>query len=257
MENRKQFTMYESIYKSLQRIRNKKDRADAYDAICAYALYNQEPNLETASDAVAIAFELIRPVLDSARKKAEIGKQGGSKPKAKCKQTTREKENEEEKEVEGEKENENEEEIEKESLFLSAGGESARARAATNIELMCIGLTPGEYCGVTSERVEWVLSATEALFDKYRHCKPEPWDCRKVFQYCAAPENLRLLEYAFETAAVAGKAGDWRYIDGIMNRLSVRDIHTPEQAREWDEERPDMGDAESAHIQRVLREDAI
>ena len=97
--------MYESIYKSLQRIRNKKDRADAYDAICAYALYNQEPNLETASDAVAIAFELIRPVLDSARKKAESGKQGGSKPKAKGKQSLREKENEEEKEVEGEKEN--------------------------------------------------------------------------------------------------------------------------------------------------------
>ena len=253
MESRKQFTMYESIYKSLQRIRNKKDRADAYDAICAYALYNQEPSLETASDAVAIAFELIRPVLDSARKKAESGKQGGSKPKAKCKQTTREKENEEEKEVEGEKENE--EEIEKESLLLSAGGESARARAATDEELLSIGLTPGEYCGVTSERVEWVLSATEELIGKYRHCEPEPWDCRKVFQHCAAPENLRLLEYAFETAAVAGKAGDWRYIDGIMNRLSVRDIHTPEQAREWDEERPDMGDAEPDDIQRVLRED--
>lgn len=259
MENRKQFTMYESIYKSLQRIRNKKDRADAYDAICAYALYNQEPNLETASDAVAIAFELTRPVLDSARKKSESGKQGGSKtkqdgskPKAKGKQTTREKENEEEKEVEGEKENE--EEIEKESLFLSAGGESAHARAATDKELLSIGVKPGEYCGVTSERVEWVLSATEALFDKYRHCRPEPWDCRKVFQYCAAAENLCLLEYAFETAAVAGKAGDWRYIDGIMNRLSVRGIHTPEEAREWDEARPDMGDAEPADIQRVLME---
>ena len=238
MESRKQFTMYESIYKSLQRIRNKKDRADAYDAICAYALYNQEPSLETASDAVAIAFELIRPVLDSARKKAENGKQGGSKPKAKCKQTQREKENDEEKEVEGEKENE--EEIEKESLFLSAGGEFAHARAATDKELLSIGLTPGEYCGVTHERVEWVLSTTKALMDKYRHCEPEPWDCRKVFQHCAVPENLVLLEYAFETAAVAGKAGDWRYIDGIMNRLNARDIHTPEEAREWDEERPDI-----------------
>ena len=106
MDDRKQFTMYESIYKSLQRIRNKKDRADAYDAICAYALYNTAPNLETASDSVAIAFELTKPVLDSARKKAENGKQGGSKPKANRKQKASEKENEEE------KENENENEIE-------------------------------------------------------------------------------------------------------------------------------------------------
>ena len=108
MENRKQFTMYESIYKSLQRIRNKKDRSDAYDAICAYALYNTEPDLDSASDAVAIAFELTRPVLDSARKKAENGKQGGSKQKAKGKQTVSEKENEKEKEKEVEIEKEKE-----------------------------------------------------------------------------------------------------------------------------------------------------
>ena len=139
--------------------------------------------------------------------------------------------------------------------FSGGAADSAREEAS-EAELLSIGVKPGEYCGVTSERVEWVLSATEALFDKYRHCKPGPWDCRKVFQYCAIPENLRLLEYAFETAAVAGKAGDWRYIDGIMNRLNVRDIHTPEEAREWDEERPDIGGAEPADIHRVLREDS-
>lgn len=112
MENRKQFTMYESIFKSLQRIRNKKDRADAYDAICAYALYNEKPDLESVSDAVAIAFELTRPVLDSARKKSENGKQGGSKTKANGKQTaSKAKQTETEKEVEIEKE------IEKESLY--------------------------------------------------------------------------------------------------------------------------------------------
>lgn len=122
----------------------------------------------------------------------------------------------------------------------SGGAADSAREEASEAELLSIGLAPGEYCGVTSERVEWVLSTTEALMDKYRHCRPEPWDCRKVFQHCVVPENLVLLEYAFETAAVAGKAGDWRYIDGIMNRLSVRDIHTPEEAREWDEERPDM-----------------
>lgn len=127
---------------------------------------------------------------------------------------------------------------------ISGGAADSAREEASEAELLSIGVKPGEYCGITSERVEWVRSTTESLMDKYRHCEPEPWDCRKVFQYCAAPENLRLLEYAFETAAVAGKAGDWRYIDGIMNRLNARDIHTPEEAREWDEERPDMQHAD-------------
>ena len=241
MENRKQCTMYEIIYKSLQRIRNKKDRADAYDAICAYALYNQEPNLETASDAVAIAFELIRPVLDSARKKAESGKQGGSNPKAKGKQTPREKENEEEKEVEGEKENENEEEIEKESLFLSAGGESARARAATESELLSIGIKPGEYHGITLALVEETRHVTETLYKKYLPGRPlAPYDYKKVFRYCGSSGRAVLLDYAFERATLAGKSGDWRYVDGIMDTLFCRGITTEEQARRWDEERPDL-----------------
>jgi hypothetical protein len=240
--------MYESIYKSLQRIRNKKDRADAYDAICAYALYNQEPNLETASDAVAIAFELIRPVLDSARKKAESGKQGGSKtkqdgskPKAKGKQAPREKESEEEKEVEGEKENENEEEIEKESLSLSAGGECAGARAATDYELLSIGIGPGEYHGITLALVEETRRVTETLYKKYlsgRH--PAPYDYKKVFRYCGSSGRATLLDYAFEQTAIAGKSGDWRYVDGIMDTLFCRGITTEEQARRWDEERPDL-----------------
>ena len=108
MDDRKQFTMYESVYKALRRIRKKQDRADAYDAICAYALYQEEPDMDVMSDAAAIAFDLIRPVLDSARKKASNGKQGGSKPKANGKQNGTEKEKEEEKEkeieIEGEKE---------------------------------------------------------------------------------------------------------------------------------------------------------
>lgn len=238
--------MYESIYKSLQRIRNKKDRADAYDAICAYALYNQEPNLETASDAVAIAFELIRPVLDSARKKAESGKQGGSKPKAKGKQTPREKENEEEKEVEGEKENENEEEIEKESLFLSAGGESARARAATESELLSIGIKPGEFHGLTADFVEEVRRTTDALFAKWEppFYDPKPWDYRQVSRYCGSSGRAVLLDYAFEQSGIAGKLGDWRYIDGIMDRLFMRDITTEAQARMWDNDRPDLDNEE-------------
>ncbi|MFR3879711.1 MAG: DUF6291 domain-containing protein [Oscillospiraceae bacterium] len=114
---RTQFTFYESFYKAISRIKKKADRADAYDIICAYALFQEEPNLDSVSDAVAIAFELLRPVLDKAREKAESGKSGGSKSKANgkqngskqeanCKQEEDESEKEKEKEKEGEIENE-------------------------------------------------------------------------------------------------------------------------------------------------------
>lgn len=83
---RTQFTFYESFFKAISRIKKKQDRADAYDMICAYALYQKEPDLDTASDAVAIAFELLRPVLDKAKERAESGKKGGSKPEANGKQ---------------------------------------------------------------------------------------------------------------------------------------------------------------------------
>ncbi len=83
---RTQFTFYESFFKAISRIKKKQDRADAYDMICAYALYQKEPDLDSASDAVAIAFELLRPVLDKAKERSESGKKGGSKPEANVKQ---------------------------------------------------------------------------------------------------------------------------------------------------------------------------
>lgn len=114
---RKQFTFYESFYSALSRIKKKTDRADAYDMICAYALHQIEPDLESASDAVAIAFELLRPVLDKAKEKAESGKQGASKREANRKQTASkpqapEKLGETVSEKEGEKEKEVEIEVE-------------------------------------------------------------------------------------------------------------------------------------------------
>lgn len=121
MAQRKQFTFYESFFNAISRIKKKQDRADAYDMICAYALYQTEPDLDSVPDAVAIAFDLLRPVLDKAKERAESGKKGGSKPganfkqtasypEANVKQTASEKEGEKEKE----KEKENENEVEKE-----------------------------------------------------------------------------------------------------------------------------------------------
>lgn len=109
---RRQFTFYESFFRAVSRIKKKADRADAYDAICAYALDQLEPDLDKLPDAAAIAFDLIRPTLDASRRKAESGKAGGrakqtpSKTEADLKQTAREKEKEVEVEKEVEKEDE-------------------------------------------------------------------------------------------------------------------------------------------------------
>ena len=119
---RTQFTFYESFFKAISRIKKKADRADAYDIICSYALYQKEPNLDSVSDAVAIAFELLRPVLDKAREKAESGKKGGSKeenaeskPEANRKQTeSKPKANDRQEETANKKEKEIDVEVEKE-----------------------------------------------------------------------------------------------------------------------------------------------
>lgn len=83
---REQFTFYASFAKAISRIKKKADRCEAYDAICRYALYGEKPDLENMADAAAITFDLIKPVLDTAKRKAENGKRGGSKPQAKDKQ---------------------------------------------------------------------------------------------------------------------------------------------------------------------------
>ena len=75
--DRKQFTFYGSFAVALRRIKSKAARCDAYDAICAYALSGEEPDMDKLPDAAAIAFDLIRPTLDASKRKAEAGKAGG------------------------------------------------------------------------------------------------------------------------------------------------------------------------------------
>lgn len=109
---RTQFTFYDSFFRALARIRKKQDRADAYDAICAYALYGTEPDLNQLPDSAAIAFSLIKPNLDASRRKADSGKRGGcakqigSKQEAKPEHSAGEKENKNKNENENEIENE-------------------------------------------------------------------------------------------------------------------------------------------------------
>ena len=114
---RNQFTFYRSFFTALGRIRKKSARADAYDAICRYALNGELPDTDKLDATSGAVMELILPVLKSGRKKAENRikekdvcfsqweKQNGNKG---------EKEREVEKELEKELEKEIETESEKE-----------------------------------------------------------------------------------------------------------------------------------------------
>lgn len=81
---RKQFTFYSSFREALKRIKDPAVRAEAYDAICDYAIEGIEPDLDNMPDAAAIAFVMARPNLDASKAKADAGKLGGerSKPEA-------------------------------------------------------------------------------------------------------------------------------------------------------------------------------
>lgn len=97
---REQFTFYRSYYEALKKL-SKRDREQTIMAICAYAL---DEEIIPLSGPASVMFLLVKPTLDSGRKKAANGKQGGSKPKAKGKQSASEKEGDIEKEWEIENE---------------------------------------------------------------------------------------------------------------------------------------------------------
>ena len=104
---RNQFTFYRSYFEAIEPL-PKKDRSAIILAVCEYGLYETEP--KGLSPVAMACFNLIRPTLDSGRKKAANGKQGGktsrqsaSKPEANGKQSAREKEGEKEKEVESDR----------------------------------------------------------------------------------------------------------------------------------------------------------
>ena len=87
---RKQFTFYKSYYDAISDL-PKKDQSALILAVCAYAIYEEPP--KGLSIAASTAFKLIKPTLDSGRKKAENGSMKGKAneskdeaPKAKRKQ---------------------------------------------------------------------------------------------------------------------------------------------------------------------------
>ena len=119
-EGRGQFTFYRSYYEAICEL-PKKEQLDVLMSIIAYALDGTMPELSRTSKAV---FLLVKPTLDTGRKKASSGRRGGkqvrSKSEANRKQGPRE--------IEVESEIEKELEIENECYILPPdGGNNAPA----------------------------------------------------------------------------------------------------------------------------------
>lgn len=155
-EPRKQFTFYRSYYDAIQEL-PKKDQSALILAVCAYAIYERPPT--GLSPAASTAFKLIQPTLDSGRKKAVSGAQGGaqakskqnaSKVQAKCEQSASEKEGEKEIEIE----------VEYEVEVDAEENDEATTATAEELRLRIIGGNLGKGVVVLS------LAQIESLLDK-------------------------------------------------------------------------------------------
>ena len=67
---RKQFTFYKSFLESIEKLPTNKEKLQAYNLICRYALLQDDSLLEVAKPTVCAIFHAIRPSLDTARSKA-------------------------------------------------------------------------------------------------------------------------------------------------------------------------------------------
>ena len=83
MDERNAFLFYRSFYEAAKHL-DKEAQADFMMAVCAYSLDGDVPDL---SGVAAAMFALVRPTLETSRKKSASGKNGGSKPKASAKQS--------------------------------------------------------------------------------------------------------------------------------------------------------------------------
>lgn len=153
---RNQITFFRSYFTAIRRIKKKTDRCDAYDALFDYAFSDILPDLEALPDAAAIAFDLVKPNLDSSKRKAEFGSKGGkakqtpSKTEANAKQSASKteanaKQTGSDKEKDKEKDKEREKEIYKEiiSYLNEKTGKSFRANADKTVSHIHARLAEG------------------------------------------------------------------------------------------------------------------
>lgn len=67
---RKQFTFYRSFYESIQNLKSNKEKLQAYEMICKYALDGELPELKEEKSSVLAIFSICRPILNRARQRS-------------------------------------------------------------------------------------------------------------------------------------------------------------------------------------------
>ena len=68
---RKQFTFYRSFWEVIEKLPTNKEKLQAFEMLCDYALNENEPDLETKKPSAAVVFGIARPILDKAHERAQ------------------------------------------------------------------------------------------------------------------------------------------------------------------------------------------
>ena len=68
---RKQFTFYQSFWESTENLPTNKEKLQAYQLICSFALTKIEPDLSAVKPSAATVFTMARPILETAHKRSE------------------------------------------------------------------------------------------------------------------------------------------------------------------------------------------
>ena len=68
---RKQFTFYRSYWEAIENLQTNKEKLQAYQILCSYALEQKEPDLSATKPSAATVFQLARPILERAHERAD------------------------------------------------------------------------------------------------------------------------------------------------------------------------------------------
>lgn len=113
-------------------------------------------------------------------------------------------------------------------------------------------LNPNIFFGTTETLMSEVSSITTEIFRRLTSREATDADISEVFNAITvfipdlaagthrrtiSRDNLDLLLYAFEQAALAGIPGNWNYINGVLAKLAQRGIHTLARAEAYDDTR--------------------
>ena len=219
--DRKQFTFYDSFYESISELKSVRARAQCYENICRYALRGELPDMEALLPEARTIFRLVRPILDTASKRAAAGM---AKKQNRNKRETKSKQKQNKKEIKIENKIEIENEIERDCEYTHAGA-GAREKFAVFWD-MYPKKVGKEQAWVEFQRVEVSL---QVLLD-------------------ALQGHKRSAQWLEEEGRYIPRAAQWLKQQRWLEKLSAPPGKAAANAT------GELGEAELAAIQRMLAE---